>query len=393
MQEHLDNNEYIETVVIGGGQAGLAVGRELKRRKRSFVILDAQPRVGDAWRNRWDSLKLFTPARFDSLPGMRFPAPGGSFVTKDQMADYLEAYAHRFDLPVRAGTRVDGLGRAGTRFAISAGEHTVEADNVIVAMANLQRPRVPPFASELNPRIVQMHSSEYKSADQLPAGPVLVVGAGNSGADIAMDVAGTHPTWLAGKESGAVPFRIETFAGRHIFFRGFRFIGHHVLTVRTPIGRKIRPRFQSMATPLIRVKPRDLVRAGISRVGRIVEVHDGFPVTEEGDRLEVSSVIWCTGYRTGFSWIDLPILGDGQVPIHRQGVVLDQPGLYFVGLLFEYSATSETVTGVGRDARRVVKALRRPARVEAPAVDHDSPATPLYVGRLEPNVSGFLAPR
>jgi putative flavoprotein involved in K+ transport len=371
MQQQLAN-EYIETVVIGGGQAGLAVGRELKNRKRPFVILDAEARVGDAWRKRWDSLRLFTPARFDSLPGMRFPAHGGSFVTKDQMADYLEAYALRFDLPVRTGTRVDRLARRGARFVISAAEHTIEADNVIVAMANLQKPRVPSLASQLDPRIVQMHSSQYKNSDQLAQGPVLVVGAGNSGADIAMDVALTHPTWLAGKESGAVPFRIDTFAGRNIFVRGVRFAGHHVLTVRTPVGRKVRPRFQAMATPLIRVKPEDLVHAGINRVGRIVEVREGFPVTEEGDKLDVSSVIWCTGYRTGFSWIDLPILGDGQVPIHQRGVVPDQPGLYFVGLLFQYAATSETVTGVGRDARRVVKQLQR-----AP-VGHDSAAIPAF---------------
>jgi putative flavoprotein involved in K+ transport len=369
MQDQLDN-EYIETVVIGGGQAGLAVGRELQSRKRPFVILDAEARIGDAWRNRWDSLRLFTPARFDSLPGMRFPARGGSFVTKDEMADYLEAYADRFALPVRTGTRVDRLARRGARFVISAGEHTIEADNVIVAMANLQKPKVPSLASRLDPRIVQMHSSQYKNPDQLADGPVLVVGAGNSGADIAIDVALTHPTWLAGKESGAVPFRIETFAGRNIFIRGVRFAGHHVLTVRTPIGRKVRPRFQSMATPLIRVKPEDLVQAGVNRVGRIVEVHEGFPMTEEGDKLDVSSVIWCTGYRTGFSWIDLPILGDGQVPMHQRGVVPDQPGLYFVGLLFQYAATSETVTGVGRDARRVVKQLRR-----AP-VGYDSAAIP-----------------
>jgi putative flavoprotein involved in K+ transport len=357
MNEHTDTPEYVETLVIGGGQAGLAVGHELAQRARPFLIVDAYPRVGEAWRRRWESLLLFTPARYDGLPGMRFPARGGAFITKDEMADYLEDYARHFQLPIRLNTRVDRLSRAGDRFRVTTGSTTFEADNVVVAMANFQQPKVPKFAANLDPRIVQIHSAGYKSPAQLAPGPVLVVGVGNSGADIAMDVVKEHPTWLAGTESAAVPFRIEPFLGRNVAVRGVRFIGQHVLTVRTPIGRKARPNFLTRATPLIRVKPNDLVGAGITRVARIVDTRDGLPVTEDGATVDVANVIWCTGFRPGFSWIDLPVLGDRQEPQHERGAVPQEPGLYFVGLEFLYSATSATITGVGRDARRVVRHL------------------------------------
>src|SRR6266498_3194670 len=184
--------QQIDTVVIGGGQSGLSVGYNLQKRGIPFVILDAGERAGDAWRNRWDSLRLFTPARYDGLDGMRFPASGGSFITKDQMADFLESYVARFELPVHNGVRVEGLSKSGDRYVVIAGDRTFEADNVVVAMANYQRPRIPPFAEELDPSIVQIHSHDYKNPSQLREGPALVVGVGNSGAEIALDIAPTH---------------------------------------------------------------------------------------------------------------------------------------------------------------------------------------------------------
>ncbi|MBW3589642.1 MAG: NAD(P)/FAD-dependent oxidoreductase [Actinobacteria bacterium] len=353
----------VDTVVIGGGQAGLAVGYYLAKEGRSCVILDANGRVGDAWRNRWDSLLLFTPARFNGLPGMRFPAARDKFITKDEMADYLEAYAERFQLPVRGGMKVERLSRNGSGFLISAGENRFHAENVVVAMGNCQAPRVPPFAMDLDPEIVQLHSKDYRNPSQLRDGATLIVGAGNSGADIAMEIVKTHPTMMAGKESGHIPFRIETFIARHLLVSIVRFLGHHLLTVRTPIGRKVRPMLLSKGTPLVRVKPKDLIAAGVERVGRVVGVRDGLPVLEDGRTVEVTNVIWCTGFLPGFSWIDLPILGDRQEPAHSRGLVPDLPGLYFVGLHFLYSATSETITGVWRDAKRIAKhvASREPS--------------------------------
>ena len=347
----------IQTIVIGGGQAGLSVGYHLAKRRLPFLILDANQRIGDAWRNRWDSLRLFNPARYAGLPGLPFPARGDTFPTKDEMADYLESYAERFHLPVRTGSKVEGLSKEGDRFVVTAGRVRFESEHVVVAMANYQSPRVPSFARDLNPGITQLHSHNYRNPSQLQKGGVLVVGAGNSGADIGIEVARTHPTWLSGKESGHIPWRIEGVLGRHFLVRLVRFLGHHVLTVSTPIGRKLRPKMLSQATPLVRVKPEDLINAGIERVPRVVGVRNGRPLLADDRMLNVMNVIWCTGYDLGFSWIDLPIFDDHGEPLHERGVVTRMPGLYFVGLHFLYSMTSSTLVGVGRDAERVVKAI------------------------------------
>jgi putative flavoprotein involved in K+ transport len=351
--------DRFETVVVGGGQAGLSVGYHLARRGHRFVIVDANDRIGDAWRKRWDSLRLFTPARFNALDGMPFPGPAQAFSTKDEVADYLETYADRFGLPVLTGVRVQRLSRNGTRFLVDAGDRRLEADNVVVAMGSHQIPRWPAFAASLDPDIVQLHSGAYRSAAQLRDGRVLVVGVGNSGAEIALDVAASHRTWLAGTESGRVPFRPESALARHIFLPlMFRVIGHRVLTVRTPVGRRMRPKLLSHAAPVVRVKPADLATANVERVGRVIGTRDGLPVLEDDRVLAVENVIWCTGFGPDFSWIDLPVFGpdrDPREPVHVRGIVTDQPGLYFVGLYFLYAMSSGFLPGVSRDAEHVVK--------------------------------------
>jgi putative flavoprotein involved in K+ transport len=355
----LPRAERVETVVVGGGQAGLAVGYYLAQRDLPFVILDANERTGDSWRKRWDSLRLFTPARYNALPGMGFPGPAHVFSTKDEVADYLEAYAAEFELPVRTGVKVDRLSGNRGWFVVEGGNRLLEARNVVVAIASHQVPRAPAFAQELDPTIVQLHAGAYRNPSQLQEGPALVVGVGNSGAEIAIDVVEQHPTWLAGKETGHVPFRIERAPARFVFLPlMFRVIGHRVLTVRTPIGRKMRPKLLSHGAPLVRVKPSDIAAAGIERVPRVVMVRDGLPLLEDDRVLEVANVIWCTGYRPDFSWIDLPVFGDEEEPIepvHRRGIVASHPGLYFVGLVFLYAMSSGFLPGVGRDAEHVVR--------------------------------------
>ena len=308
--------ERIQTVVIGAGQSGLSTGYFLARRGLPHVILEARQRVGDSWRQRWDSLRLFTPARFDGLAGMPYPAPPHYFPTKDEMADYLEAYASRFKLPVRTGCRVERVSRQGDRYLVRAGDHTLEAEHVVVAMATFQRPRVPAFAPELDPGIVQLHSSEYRNLGQLAPGPVLVVGAGNSGSEIARETARAgRETWLAGRDVGHVPVRIERPLGRVLLPIVFRILFHRVLTVDTPVGRRARPKAVSQGGPLIRVKPRDLASAGVRRVGRVIGLRDGLPVLEGGQVLEPANVVWCTGYHPGLSWLDLPVFGPGGDPV------------------------------------------------------------------------------
>jgi putative flavoprotein involved in K+ transport len=344
--------EDFETLIIGGGQAGLSVGYQLRRQDRPFVILDANERIGDSWRKRWDSLRLFTPARYDGLAGWPFPAPALSFPTKDEMADYLEAYAARFDLPVRTGVKVDGVSRQGNRYVVTSGGRRFEAKHVVVAAGANQLPKVPAFADELDSSIVHLHSSKYRNVSQLQEGGVLLVGAGNSGAEIAFEVSRTHSTWLSGKPSGQIPVRHGPAAAR-FFFPVVRFVGHHVLTLRTPIGRKVRPKFISNGAPLIRVKLKDLAAAGVEQVPRTVGIEDGRPLLEDGRVLDVSNVIWCTGFREEFPWIDLPVFGEDGHPLHERGVVVGELGLFFVGLLFQYAVSSDVLPGVGRDAKHI----------------------------------------
>ena len=359
--------ERIDTVVIGAGQAGLSTGYHLARLGRRFVILEGNERIGDTWRRRWDSLRLFTTARFDGLDGMPFPAPKHSFPTKDEMADFLEAYALHFGLPVHPGVSVDRVWREGGRFMVQAGDSLIEAGNVVIAMASYQTARIPEFASALDSKIVQMHSREYRNLAQLRPGAVLLVGAGNSGAEIAVETSrGGHATYLSGRVTGQIPFRMEGTAGR-LALAPFvlRVIFHRVLTVDTPMGRSARRKMLSMGTPLIRTKESDLAAVGVTRVPRVVGARDGLPLLADGRTLDVANIIWCTGYNPGLSWIDLPIFDAGGEPRHERGIVVEQPGMYFVGQHFQYAMSSTMIHGVGRDAERIANAIA--ARRSAPA--------------------------
>jgi len=353
-----------DVVVIGGGQAGLSVGYYLAGQDRSFVILEANERVGDSWRKRWDSLKLFTPARYDGLPGWPFPAPVWSLPTKDEMADYLEAYAARFDLPVRTGVRVDGLSREVDRYVVTAGDRRFEAEHVVVASGAYQRPRIPSFARELDPSIVQLHSSEYLNPSQLQEGGVLVVGAANSGAEITLEVSRDHRTWLSGRHPGQEPTRPGSMWDR-LVTPVIWFMASHVLTVKTPLGRRVRQEFRvgsahhSRGLPLARIRPKDIATAGIERVPRTTGARGGLPVLDDGRDLEVANVIWCTGFTPDFPWIDLPVFAEDGGPVHDRGIVGSEPGLYFVGLFFLYAVSSSLVGGVGRDAEHIAKHIAK----------------------------------
>ncbi len=307
----MNNNHEIDrykVIVIGGGQAGLAMGYYLLQTGFPFVILDAHERTGDSWRRRWDSLRLFTPSRFDALPGMPFPTPPHYFPTKDEMGDYLESYAEHFRLPVLSGVKVDALWREGNLYKVKAGDLLWEAEQVVVAMSNYQYPKIPSFAKDLGRSIVQIHSCDYKNLSQLKEGSVLVVGAGNSGAEIALEAAKSHQVWLSGRDTGHIPFNIEGRAAK-LFLAQFvlRFVFYRVLTTSTILGRKARPKVLSKGGPLIRHKPKEFSVACIERVPRLAGVKEGKPLLENGEMLNVKTIIWCTGYYPRFAWIDIPV--------------------------------------------------------------------------------------
>ncbi len=345
--------EQVETVIVGGGQAGLAVGYYLAQGNRSFVILDANEQTGDSWRKRWDSLQLFTPAYLSALPGLDFPGPRNRFPTKDDMADYLETYATRFDLPVRRGLQVEAITRNADRFVVIANDHRFEAHNVVLATGGHQAAYVPHFADELDAGIIQLHSSQYRTPSQLRDGDVLVVGAANSGAEIALDASATHRTWLSGRHPGNEPTRPGSKVDR-LFTPPFWFYISRVISVTNPIGRRVRPRLLKMTVPLGRVKPKDLDTAGVVRLPRTVAVRDGKPVMEDGQIVDVANVVWATGYREAFDWVHLDVFDQEGHPVHDRGVAAE-PGLYFIGLFFLSSAASSLVGGVGRDASYIAR--------------------------------------
>jgi putative flavoprotein involved in K+ transport len=347
--------EQTEVLVVGAGQSGLALGYHLRRRGRQVLLVDRNERVGDSWRKRWDSLRLYSPASRDGLPGMPFPAGKTSYPSKDEMADYLEAYAARFELPVRMATEVEALAQEDGRFVAHTRESRIEAEAVVVASGVFEKPYVPAFAGELDPAITQLHSNAYRNLDQLQDGPVLVVGASHSGSDIAHEAAARHEVILSGRDKGQLPAPIETRRGR-MLFRALFFAGTHVLTVDTPPGRKMRPHIRHGGAPLLRYRRPELRKAGVERVlERTAGVQDGLPVLDNGRVLDVRNVVWCTGFRPDFGWIRVPLeIGEDGYPVQYRGASTT-PGLYFVGLPFLHSFASMLIGGAGRDARRVVE--------------------------------------
>jgi putative flavoprotein involved in K+ transport len=363
----MDTTE-IETVIIGAGQAGLATGYHLQRRGRPFVILDASSRVGDNWRRQWDTLKLYSPAQYDSLPGLPFPATRWTFPGKDQVGDYLETYARRFELPVALTTRVQTLERDGEQYVVTTDQGRYRCANVVVATGTFGRtPSIPAVEDQLDAAILQLHSSEYRRPGQLRDGPVLVVGASHSGTDIAFEVAATHPTILAGRDCGQIPPRLDSPAMR-VVFPVLLFAWRHVLTRRTPMGRKAMPHIRSHGGPMLRVKRADLAARGVERTTcRVEEARGGLPVVDGVPR-DVTNVVWATGFRQVFDWIRLPVFDHDGYPREVRGVVAEAPGLFFCGLSFQYSFSSMLVTGAGRDAAYVVDriAARQRERTRRP---------------------------
>ena len=355
-------------VVIGAGQAGLATAQALVGRGVDVAVLEASPRVGDVWRHRYESLRLYSPAFADGLPGMRFPKPRFAFPRGSEMADYLESYVERFSIPVRTGIRADGLDRDGDGYRVTAGASTFVAPHVVVTTGTFDRPYLPAFAPSLDPGIRQVHSADYRSPSDVGDGPTLVVGLSHSGSDIAHELATAgRRVIVAGRGRGQLPVSIDRWIGPRLIFPIIRFVLPRLLTVDTPMGRRAQAALRNGGPPLLRYRRPELRAAGVELTpARGSGVVDGKPQLDDGRVLDVENVVWATGYRPDFSWIRLPIFADTGVPKHYRGVVTGEDGLYFVGLPFLYSFGSFLIFGAGIDgpyvAARIMERLRGPKR-------------------------------
>jgi putative flavoprotein involved in K+ transport len=341
-QQDPAGDQRLDVVVVGGSQAGLAMAWHLARQGLRFVVLEAAPELGQVWRSRWDSLTLFTPAQYDALPGMAFPAAADTYPTKDPVADYLQAYAAAFQLPVRLNARVTDLRRVGDDFEVHTDDAAYRARQVVVATGPFQVPFVPPPAGKLDASVTQVHSADYRNPQALPEGPVLVVGGGNSGFQIAEELAATRPVDLS--IATTYPMLPQRLGGRDLFWWLIR-LGVMRVTAGSRLGRRA-----SRREFIIGTNRRRLERAGVRFRPRLVDAEGRTVRFADHSLLEdVGVVVWATGYRSDYAWIQIPgVVREGHV-VHRRGVS-EVPGLYFLGLSWQHTRGSALLGFVNDDA-------------------------------------------
>jgi putative flavoprotein involved in K+ transport len=345
-----DKNRW-GTIVIGGSQSGLAVGYYLKKIGEDFLILDASEKVGQTWSNRWDSLQLFSPPSVNKMPGWSFPSSKGGPDTKDEMAAYLSAYALKFDLPIKCGIKVNLVSKEGSSFSIDTTAGNLTAERIIVATGAHQFPYIPAYAAGISSDIFQVHSDHYRCPSALPPGNVLVVGSAISGMQIALEVVKSRKTTIAGKPSYIIPRGLSPISKRLDWW-----LLQHLLTIKTPMGRKVKPQFIK-GGGVFPYLVREMKESTISLQTRITGVKDKLPMLENGETIATSVIIWCTGHRPNFSWIQECVTDERGWPVTERGVS-STAGLYFIGMPFQYGLTSSLVAGVRRDAEFIANKIR-----------------------------------
>ncbi|HET7046704.1 MAG TPA: NAD(P)-binding domain-containing protein [Solirubrobacteraceae bacterium] len=377
------SHTHFGVAVIGAGQAGLALGCLLGRQDRRFVILDGADSIGAAWRDRWDSLVLFTPRRYDSLPGLAFPGDPDGYPTRDEVVAYLEQYASTFELPVQLDRTVRSLAKNGRAFQLGLDGHSIEADQVVIATGPFQTPRVPHFAAQLAPEVFQTHSRDYRRPSDLPDGTVLVVGGGNTGYQIATELSATHQVHLAiGRRQTPLPQRL---AGRDLFWwlETTKLLN---TTVDSRLGQKL-----SRRDTLIGSSPRVTKRHGVQMKPRATDASERTVSFADGTELSVDAVIWATGFGLDHGWVDLPVF-DSQGEVGHERGVTAIPGLYFLGLPWQHTRGSALLGWVKDDAEsiaRQIAAFRPNASAKTRAPEHGRNASRTPVGAPAPAASGL----
>jgi putative flavoprotein involved in K+ transport len=344
-----DGTHRYEVAVVGAGQAGLAMGYFVRQQGREFVILERADHVAPQWRERWDSLKLFTSRRYDSLPGVQFPGEPDGYPTRDEVIAYLEGYVQAFDLPIRFETEVQALRRDGDGFELHTSSGVVLADQAVIATGPFQQPRVPEFAASLSDDVVQFHSTGYRSPTDLPAGRTLVVGGGNTGYQIAEELAATREVHLAvGGRQMPLPQRL---LGKDLFWWLTK-TGLIDKTVETKVGQRAKGRPDT----LVGSSPRKAKRQGITLHPRVTGASGRAVTFSDGSDIEVDGVVWATGFASDYSWIDLPVADDSGCIAHRRGVTA-VPGLYMLGMPWQYTRGSALLGWVKDDAQFIAQRI------------------------------------
>ena len=359
------NEGLLDVVVVGGGQAGLAMAWHLARRGLRFVVLEAGPEIGHTWRSRWDSLTLFTPAQHDALPGMPFPGRPDTYPTKDPVADYLQDYAAAFNLPVRLNARVSHLSKTAEGFEIGTQADVFRARQVVAAAGPFQTPFIPPAAQRLDCAVTQLHSAGYRNPQALPAGPVLVVGGGNSGFQIAEELAaaGRRVDLSIATKQPVLPQRL---AGKDLFW-WLTHLGLMRVSTESRLGRRM-----SSRDFIIGSSRRRLQKKGVRFRPRLTGAGGRTAQFADGGTLDAGVVIWATGYRPDYSWIDIPdVVQDGQVT-HRRGVT-EVPGLYFLGLTWQHTRGSALLGFVNDDAAYLAGRIAAHQRATSAALAGSAP--------------------